>query len=83
MDHDAAIAAAEASLAASEDAATHEELAAQTSGGPQLLPTLDRLADLAPATLAVMHGSSYHGDGATQLRALAAGYSAAAAELAA
>jgi hypothetical protein len=30
-----------------------------------------------------MHGSSYHGDGATQLRALAAGYSAAAAELAA
>ena len=39
--------------------------------GPDLVPTLHRLADLAPTTLAVMHGSSYTGDGARQLRALA------------
>ena len=33
--------------------------------------TLQRLADLAPRTLAVMHGSSYRGDGAAAIRALA------------
>ncbi len=33
--------------------------------------TLARLADLAPRTLAVMHGSSYRGDGGTALRELA------------
>ena len=48
--------------------------------GPNLVPTLHALADLEPDTLAVMHGSSYRGDGATQLRALAAGYAASIAE---
>jgi flavorubredoxin len=46
----------------------------QTSMGPDLVPTLHRLADLEPATLAVMHGSSYTGDGAAQLRSLADSY---------
>jgi flavorubredoxin len=45
-----------------------------TSMGPDLIPTLHRLADLEPTTLAVMHGSSYHGDGAHQLRSLADSY---------
>lgn len=45
-----------------------------TSMGPDLNPTLHRLADLEPTTLAVMHGSSYSGDGAAQLRALADSY---------
>ncbi len=56
-----------------------ESIFHETSGGPDLVPTIHRLADLEPATLAVMHGSSYRGDGATQLRSLAAGFSAAAA----
>ena len=34
-----------------------------------LPPTLERLAELEPTTLALMHGSSFRGDGATQLRA--------------
>jgi flavorubredoxin len=43
-----------------------------------LQPTLERLAELQPTTLAIMHGSSYSGDGAAQLRALADGYAAMA-----
>jgi len=43
-----------------------------------LQPTLAQLAELQPTTLAVMHGSSYSGDGAGQLRALADGYAAMA-----
>jgi flavorubredoxin len=39
-------------------------------------PTLELLAELNPTTLAIMHGSSYSGDGAAQLRALADGYAA-------
>jgi len=46
----------------------------QTSMGPDLVPTLHRLADLKPATLAVMHGSSFTGDGSAQLRSLADSY---------
>jgi flavorubredoxin len=46
----------------------------QTSMGPDLVPTLHRLADLKPATLAVMHGPSFSGDGTGQLRSLAASY---------
>jgi flavorubredoxin len=38
---------------------------------PSSGPTIRRLADLAPATLAVMHGSSFSGDGAAALGALA------------
>jgi hypothetical protein len=45
-----------------------------TSMGPDLVPTIHRLADLEPTTLAVMHGSSYTGDGAAQLRSLADSY---------
>ena len=41
-------------------------------------PTLEQLAELRPTTLAIMHGSSYTGDGAAQLRALADGYAAMA-----
>lgn len=41
-----------------------------------LAPTLAALAELKPTTLAIMHGASYHGDGAEQLRALADGYAA-------
>ncbi|KWX21811.1 MBL fold metallo-hydrolase [Mycolicibacterium wolinskyi] len=39
-----------------------------------LVPTLNELAERNPTTLAIMHGASYHGDGAAQLRALADGY---------
>lgn len=41
-----------------------------------LAPTLAALADLQPTTLALMHGASYRGDGAAQLRALSDGYAA-------
>ena len=41
-----------------------------------LAPTLEQLAALNPTTLAIMHGASYSGDCAAQLRALADGYSA-------
>jgi flavorubredoxin len=43
-----------------------------------LRPTLELLAELNPTTLAIMHGSSFTGDGAAQLRALADGYAAMA-----
>ena len=59
-----------------------EDVFHSTSHGPQLAPTLERLAELEPTTLAVMHGSSYRGDGRTHLRALAAGYAALLAEAA-
>jgi flavorubredoxin len=38
---------------------------------PQTAATLRRLADLAPATLALMHGASFRGNGAEPLRGLA------------
>jgi flavorubredoxin len=41
---------------------------------PATGPTMRLLAELQPQTLAVMHGSSFRGDGAAALRALAAGY---------
>jgi flavorubredoxin len=41
------------------------------SMAPGTSATLDRLAELAPRTLALMHGSSLRGDGAGALRALA------------
>jgi flavorubredoxin len=41
-----------------------------------LVPTLEQLAALNPTTLATMHGASYSGDGAAQLRALSGEYSA-------
>lgn len=39
-----------------------------------LAPTLEELARLRPSTLALMHGASFAGDGAAQLRALSGGY---------
>ena len=53
-----------------------------TSLGPAVPATIERLAALGPTTLAVMHGASYHGDGGTQLKALAAGFAAALADAA-
>lgn len=45
-----------------------------TSLGAATAPTIRRLAELEPAVLACMHGSSYQGDGGAQLRALADAY---------
>lgn len=45
-----------------------------TSLGPATAPTIRRLAELRPRTLALMHGPSYGGDGAAALGALAEGY---------
>jgi hypothetical protein len=64
-----------------EPALAAEELFHQTSLMPHLPTTLHRLADIESVTLATMHGSSFRGDGATELRALAAGYAAATADL--
>lgn len=46
--------------------------------GPGTGPALHRLADLQPRTLAIMHGSSFAGDGAAALRGLADHYASAA-----
>jgi flavorubredoxin len=53
-----------------------EEVFHATGLTTNLVPTLHQLAELSPATLAIMHGSSYSGDGGAQLRALADGYAA-------
>ena len=66
----------EASLAA-------EEMFHGTSLGPNIAPTIRRLAELEPTTLATMHGPSYQGDGAAQLTALASGYATYVADQAA
>ena len=42
-----------------------------TSVGPATAPTLRRLAALDPTALALMHGPTYFGDGATALNRLA------------
>ena len=42
-----------------------------TSLGPATAPTIRKLAELSPRNLALMHGSSFVGDGAAALRALA------------
>jgi hypothetical protein len=41
---------------------------------PATATTLQRLAELEPSTLAIMHGSSFRGDGGDALRRLAAAY---------
>jgi flavorubredoxin len=51
-----------------------EDLFYSTSIGPMIAPTIRKLANLAPRTLAVMHGSSFAGDGAAALRDLATAY---------
>jgi flavorubredoxin len=55
-----------------------EEVFHATGLTTNLGPTLEQLAELNPTTLAIMHGSSYTGDGAAQLRSLADGYAAMA-----
>ena len=52
-------------------AAQAEEMFQSTPLTPQLAPTIRRLAALNPQTLAVMHGSSFNGDCAVALDALA------------
>ncbi|HEY7430053.1 MAG TPA: hypothetical protein VH641_04890 [Streptosporangiaceae bacterium] len=52
-------------------AITAEETFHQTSLGPAVPATYRRLADLQPRQLAIMHGSSYTGDCAALLRAMA------------
>jgi flavorubredoxin len=51
-----------------------EDIFHATAVTPMTGPSIRKLADLKPNTLAVMHGSSYRGDCATALRALAAYY---------
>jgi flavorubredoxin len=51
-----------------------EQLFHATALTPDTAPTLRRLGDLAPSTLAVMHGPSFHGDGRQALYDLAASY---------
>jgi flavorubredoxin len=51
-----------------------EQFGAPTALTPSTGPAIRRLADLAPTTLALMHGPSYNGDGTKQLMGLAGGY---------
>jgi len=53
-----------------------EDLFQYTSLGPSTAPSIRTLADLAPQALATMHGSSFRGDAASALRALADRYDA-------
>lgn len=53
-----------------------EDLFGATCLTPNTAPTIRRLAELSPTTLAVMHGSSYTGDGRGLLEALADEYAA-------
>lgn len=64
-DHDLLDAAAEA-----------EDVFGATCLTPSTAPTIRSLAELEPATLATMHGSSFSGDGAAALTALADLYAA-------
>jgi glyoxylase-like metal-dependent hydrolase (beta-lactamase superfamily II) len=48
-----------------------DDINGATALTPTTGPTIRRLAALAPQTLAVMHGSSFIGDGAAQLHGLA------------
>lgn len=51
-----------------------EQMMRYTSNVPALVATVRGLAELAPATLACMHGSSYRGDGSKALIQLADAY---------
>ena len=57
-----------------EGAAQAEDIFGATCLTPNTAPTIRRLAELEPKTLAIMHGSSYSGDGAKALLALADDY---------
>jgi flavorubredoxin len=51
-----------------------EDVFHHSSVSPTIPGTLRALASLEPTTIACMHGSSFHGDGAAELRALADAY---------
>ena len=51
-----------------------EDMFRYSSLNPGMGATIRRLAELAPRTLALMHGPSFTGDGAAALRALASSY---------
>ena len=51
-----------------------EDLFLASSLTPALEPTIRKLAELQPSTLAIMHGPSYSGDGGAMLNALADAY---------
>jgi hypothetical protein len=55
-------------------AASAEDLFGATCLTAATAPTIRRLAGLAPRTLGIMHGSSFRGDGAAALDALADDY---------
>ena len=55
-------------------AAALEDMMGATALTPRTAPTIRALADLRPATLALMHGPTYSGDGAAALLALADDY---------
>jgi hypothetical protein len=57
-----------------EPAAHAEDVFGATCLTPATAPTIRRLAALEPTTLAVMHGSCFHGDGTGALLALADDY---------
>ncbi|MGH9271982.1 MAG: MBL fold metallo-hydrolase [Ilumatobacteraceae bacterium] len=57
-----------------EPAVVAEQMFHASSLAPSTGPTLRRLADLQPTTLAVMHGGSFTGDGGQALRDLATAY---------
>jgi flavorubredoxin len=57
-----------------EPALAAEAMFGQSSLAPSTGATLRRLGDLAPTTLAIMHGSSFQGDGRKALYDLANGY---------
>jgi flavorubredoxin len=59
-----------------EPAMESEALFRYSSLAPDLPLVINGLADLAPKTLALMHGSSFAGDGASALRSLADAYDA-------
>ena len=51
-----------------------EDMFLASSLTPALAPTIRKLAELQPSTLAIMHGSSYSGDGGAMLNGLADAY---------
>lgn len=55
-------------------AAQAEDMFGATCLTPQTAPTIRRLAELNPATLAIMHGSSYNGEAGKALHELADDY---------
>ena len=57
-----------------EPAMEAETMFRSTSLAPDTASVMRHLGDLAPTTLALMHGSSYHGDGAKALYDLAGEY---------